>query len=153
MHRLDLPRPHGMRRAALPRLGGMHLPELGLRVKALPAGATRLPAREQRQPHLGWSPPGGTCTCRSAAPFAAKMARGSGPRPTCASRCPPELLPGRRRRRLRFPRGWSGGVVALRGHRAVFVRARTARQQQKTRQLGRGLLVAMETARSRSAVR
>lgn len=149
MHRLDLPRPYGMRRPALPRLGGMHLPEFGLRVKALPAGATRLPAREQRWPHLSWPGPGSACTCRSAAPSAAKMAHGSGPHPACASPLPPELLPGRRW--LRFPRGWNGWVVALRGHRTVFVGARPARQQRGTRQLGRGLLVAMETTRSRSA--
>lgn len=110
MHRLDLPRPYEMRCPAPPRLCGMHLPELGLR---MPTGAMRSPAREQRRRHLGWPGPGGVCTCRSAAPSAAKMARGSRPRPACTSRRPPELLPGQGRRGWQFLWGWLGRVAAL----------------------------------------
>lgn len=112
MHRLDLPRPYEMRGPA--RLCRMHLPELGLRMQALPTGAMRPPAREQRRRHLGWPRLGGVCTCRSAAPSAAKMARGSRPRPACTSRRPPELLSGQRRRGWQFLRGWLDLVPALR---------------------------------------
>lgn len=45
---------------------------------------------------------------------------------------------------------WPGHGAALRGHRAVFVQAGPARRPLGTWQLGQGLLVAIETARSPS---